>query len=200
MIKTCTRCGQSLSIEMFGKSSSSKDGLKSNCKPCWNALARKYHHDNIDKVKEYREKNSEKRRQQQKIWYAENKECVAKRNAEWRLNNVPVWKSSCRRWRESNKEIANMHTRKANAARTMATPPWVGKLQRAQIDWFYAASKMMSETSGTAHNVDHIHPLQGDGFSGLHVPWNLRVVPVVVNSAKGNRLPKEYADLSWNGV
>ena len=36
------------------------------------------------------------------------------------------------------------------------------------------------------HEVDHEIPLQGKGVRGLHVPWNLRVIPRVDNLTKGN--------------
>lgn len=51
--------------------------------------------------------------------------------------------------------------------------------------------------TGVAHHVDHIHPLRGEGFTGLHVPWNLRVIPAHDNVSKGNRLPEKDAHLAW---
>lgn len=199
-MKTCNKCGQTFPLDMFGKSSNAKDGLKPSCKPCWNAAARKYHHENIDKVKGYRDRNAERRSQTQKIWYAAHKEHCEKRSAIWRAKNVSVWKNATKRWRDSNRQIANLHTRKGVAAKSRATPAWLSEIHHAQISWFYSAAKMMSDTSGIAHNVDHIHALQGSNFSGLHVPWNLRVIPVIQNSAKGNRLPPEDAGLAWGKV
>ena len=46
----------------------------------------------------------------------------------------------------------------------------------------------MSETTGERYVVDHIVPLQGETVSGLHVPWNLRVITQVENLAKSNKL------------
>lgn len=37
-------------------------------------------------------------------------------------------------------------------------------------------------------HVDHIIPLKGDNVSGLHVPWNLQIIPARDNCKKGNRL------------
>jgi 5-methylcytosine-specific restriction endonuclease McrA len=81
-----------------------------------------------------------------------------------------------------------------------ATPPWLTEIQKMQIAWFYSAAKMMTETSGKKHHVDHIHPLQGDGFTGLHVPWNLRIINAVDNIQKGNKLPQELQHLVWERI
>ena len=62
-----------------------------------------------------------------------------------------------------------------------ATPKWLTKEQLNEMKQFYI-------NCPTGYEVDHIHPLKGDGFSGLHVPWNLQYLPASENSRKGNRL------------
>lgn len=48
-----------------------------------------------------------------------------------------------------------------------------------------AAIKNHFSTDGTRYHVDHIIPLHGEKVSGLHVPWNLHVLPATLNLAKG---------------
>lgn len=54
--------------------------------------------------------------------------------------------------------------------------------------------KAMFSRYGTRFHVDHIIPLHGANVSGLHVPWNLHVIPAVVNMAKGTMVVPDYLD------
>ena len=78
---------------------------------------------------------------------------------------------------------------KRYAALRQATPPWVdiGELEKLKAE----ARAKTSET-GIQHHVDHIWPLVHEAFCGLHVPWNLRVVPYSQNIAKHNKPPLDY--------
>lgn len=65
------------------------------------------------------------------------------------------------------------------AAKKRATPPWADKA---------AIACVYEKAAGLGQTVDHIVPLQGVTVCGLHVHWNLRVLPQPDNDSKGNRL------------
>jgi len=69
-----------------------------------------------------------------------------------------------------------------------ATPLWLTKKQKSLIKSFYQFCQDISQTTGIAHHVDHIVPLRNENVCGLHVPWNLQVIPASANMSKSNSL------------
>jgi len=91
-------------------------------------------------------------------------------------------------YRQGNAALLNYHTAKRHAQKLQATPPWLTDEQKAEIKAIYSECRRLQEETGIAHNVDHIHPLQGETVCGLHVPWNLQILTESENCAKHNNL------------
>ncbi len=66
-------------------------------------------------------------------------------------------------------------------------PKWLSEDQLKAIKTEYALSQWCSEVMGIKYHVDHIVPLKGKDVCGLHVPWNLQVIPAVENIRKSNK-------------
>lgn len=166
------------------------------------ARAEKWREGNKELMDFYRKKwlenNREKHREITKKYYQKNAERSKIKTAKWRANNPEKLRTIDANFRLRNSDKINAKNSMRRAKKLMATPSWLSDIHKAQLQWFYAAAKMMSETSGTKHHVDHIHPLQGDGFNGLHVPWNLRIIKAAENISKGNKLPIEENHLAWD--
>jgi 5-methylcytosine-specific restriction endonuclease McrA len=84
--------------------------------------------------------------------------------------------------RHIGRVIEQTSARKRHVKR--ATPPWV---DRNLIRPFYQEAARLTAQRGISHHVDHIIPLRGDDVSGLHVPWNLQVIPWTENLRKGKK-------------
>lgn len=69
-----------------------------------------------------------------------------------------------------------------------ATPSWV---DRAAIAAIYTEAREKSVADGLLYHVDHIWPVSHPQCCGLHVPWNLQVIPASENCARHNRLSAE---------
>lgn len=74
-----------------------------------------------------------------------------------------------------------------------AAPPWLDEEHKLVIERIYAEAEQRSVWTGIPFEVDHWIPLKGRcpttdkrNVCGLHVYWNLRVIPKVVNREKSD--------------
>jgi tRNA nucleotidyltransferase/poly(A) polymerase len=91
-MKTCSKCKIEKSFDEFTKHSTSKNGIRPNCKDC---------------QKEYREKNKEKI----KKWYQENKEHLIKYSKKRYEENKEYAKKYSKKYREENKKYYSEYTK-----------------------------------------------------------------------------------------
>jgi transposase-like protein len=74
--------------------------------------------------------------------------------------------------------------RSRKSAQGRVCPAWADK---SAIEAIYQKAKMRSREEGMAYDVDHIIPIMGRFVSGLHVAWNLCIMPAKDNRSKGNK-------------
>lgn len=108
-----------------------------------------------------------------RIWQKNNKEVVNKRKAKWQHNNLD---------KHSAREA------KRRAKKMQATPKWLTNDQYQEIEHFYSLAKELQWLSEQPLEIDHIIPLQGKNVCGLHVPWNLQILPKNMNCPKNNKM------------
>ena len=104
-----------------------------------------------------------------------------------------------RSWRTLNKGKTRLYSANYRAAKLQATPEWLSDIQKKEIEYMYSLAKDCEALSGNQYHVDHIIPLQGKGICGLHVPWNLQVLPAEQNLKKHNNYNKRL-DVVYLGV
>lgn len=131
--------------------------------------------------------------------------CQREAVARWKVKN-PEWgslyhqrtkntarhrarnKRSCKRNYEKKKAMYMAAVVARRALKISAMPSWA---DRKAINKIYRERERISKETGVIHHVDHIVPLQGREVCGLHVPWNLQIIPAPDNFIKYNRFDEK---------
>lgn len=175
MFKVCNKCRTEYPTTEFYKDRSKEDGLRTTCKSCKKASDKKYAVHNAAKI-------ALKRKER----YLKRYDIERSQQAEYARNNRELINQHSKNYRKNNKGKVNARTRKRQATKLQATPPWLTEKQLHDITVIYTACAKVSERTGKPHHVDHVVPLQGENICGLHVPWNLAIIPAKMNLSKSN--------------
>lgn len=118
------------------------------------------------------------RLEEQRAYYAKNKEKIAE------------YKD---KWRKDNSHKAREYAYRRIAMKKQAVPPWETDSMRECIrDMYHLAAIMTNDKQ--RYEVDHIVPLNGKTVNGLHVPWNLWVITAEDN----NKRPRNWTPCNLN--
>ena len=204
--KTCTKCGETKAFSDFSKHCRMKDGLQSQCKVCRTRVDKAWRLANPEKFKagkakcyqnkkehynkksrEWAKKNPDRRKEIVRLSYQNNRESKLDYSKRYREENAEICAQRIRDWELRNRDRVRAKGRKRQAAKLNSIPPWLTDTHKEQIDAVYSHARDCEMVSGEKYHVDHIIPLQGKNVCGLHVPWNLQVLPADLNIAKGNK-------------
>lgn len=165
MGKVCNKC--KIYKTDYHRDSSKKDGLCTICSDC-------------------KRKNS-------RYWYSKNIEVSRKASLDYYYANkddqdfVSKRRQYGFKWRKLNPDLNAQKSSNYRARKLGATPNWLTNSHKEQMQFLYELARDCRLISGQDYHVDHIVPLKGDNICGLHVPWNLQVLPSDVNISKGNK-------------
>jgi hypothetical protein len=126
------------------------------------------------------------------------KDCKNKGNQKYHSNNRDKESLYSKKYFKSvgkfqTAKICEISARR-RARKLQATPKWLSGSDLTAIKCKYSVAAMFNKYSDVRYAVDHIVPLQGKTVCGLHVPWNLQVIPVKDNLKKGNKLQEELSN------
>lgn len=137
--------------------------------------------------KRWRDENLEAAKEGERQRYLRNRDSRLESTRRWRQANVEYRREYERLYRLENPEKIMRHVYIRRLNRMQASPDWADHLLIRSI---YKRAQEKTKTTGIAHHVDHIYPLQGGNVCGLHVPGNLRIVTAEENLSKGNKFPE----------
>jgi hypothetical protein len=144
----------------------------------------------IDYMKAWHKAN----REAQKAYYIVNKEKHAATMKKWRETNKEKHAALCRAWRLNNLDRHAAKESKRRAKKLLATPEWLTQQHLLEIQEWYILAKELQWLSNEPLHVDHIVPLVSKEVCGLHVPWNLQILPMRQNISKGNKITQCIID------
>lgn len=192
MERNCSCCHRRLDFSHFAAKKSGRFGLSATCRSCCSTKNAAYRISKATDIAIQRAQHRER-----------NREKLAAESADWARRNPEKVKANCRRYASKNVDRRRQYnaawqrdhadelrpyyaekTRRRFAARLRATPSWAN---RDMILAIYRECQRITLQTGIAHHVDHIVPLVSPLVCGLHVEYNLQILPASENLAKSNK-------------
>jgi hypothetical protein len=197
--KTCTKCNEIKTVDLFYKRSDQKNKYTSHCRACKRAHDNAYN--SLEETKKKRAEYSKKLRSTleykskeftYKYAYYRTDEYKRIKRLKQKIRRLDPSikqkeKLSCSVYAKLNSEKMAIKTIKRKIAKLQRTPFWLNDGQKFELECIYKYCSSLRKI-GLNYQVDHIIPLQGKFVSGMHVPWNLQIITGAENASKGNRL------------
>jgi len=152
--------------------------LRNRCKQCKLNADRRYTVNNREKInaqaREYLEKNREDVNKRQRERIRENAEYNRFRTRKWRLENPE---------RYAAQQIYHQSVRR----KLVNKSKWAFKHHHLEMKNLAIQARKISKETKIKHHLDHIVPLKHAKICGLHVPWNMQIIPAKENLLKSNK-------------
>lgn len=152
---------------------------------------------NVTRAEYFRQYNqSEIGKESKRKYYKKNRDVVIARAQARTPDVVRVYKD---KHKSKNPDLYRAYVSFRRRRFRDATPKWLTKEHKRAIRQLYIDAMTVSRVTGVPYVVDHFIPLLGSTVSGLHVPWNLRVITREENLAKSNQVVDTPLDTAYTG-
>jgi hypothetical protein len=170
------------------------------CRTCVSQYHRAYYKTHREEIKERVKTNRTMRPEVIKTWYQNNREeQKARANTYYKAHSKEMneYQKAHRAAHPEKREAWEKEYEQSHKAQRAAKcmKRTAAKLRQTlkgtdpkALEAFYIEADRCTKETGVKHSVDHIIPLLGRLVRGLHVPWNLQVMPLRDNIKKGNRI------------
>ena len=130
-----------------------------------------------------------RRKAQKRAYYAANRSRELARTAAWCLANPERSAEIKRKWRNRNPEADRKYYERNKERSYAQRDAYRRRCKEAMPEWVdrRAILNVYKEAKRLGLSVDHIVPLHNPTVCGLHVPWNLQLLPLEDNIRKGNK-------------
>lgn len=181
--KTCTKCGRELlaTPEYFTRTSSTRDGLHTQCKECRQKHNRAYWQENREAINERQRESYPERRERalayHKRWREKNREYDLAKKREWYQQNRDQNLANSRAWRAQNREYMREYDRQYRLAH-------LDEISARQQDW-------------TRRNRARINAQRRQRYNAIHEVKEGRRLSNVRREARKRGLPDAFSRKDW---
>ena len=188
--KICTTCKVEKPDDAFHAKADAKDGLHPHCKACRKVKDAAYRVANAERAVEYEQERGQ--RPERKAYvkarnraaYEADKPKYWAQSRQYAVAHPDAVRKTKREYKARNPVKTLIDVRERQARKLNATPAWANQFF---IEEAYELARLRTQLTGIEWQVDHIVPLRHPRVQGLHVEFNLQVIPAKVNQKKGNR-------------
>lgn len=189
MGKICARCNETKGQNEFNRDKRKLDGLQAYCRQCNAKYQAERRLSDPTKYREERRRSYFKHHGARKAraaeYYLEVRERRLAYLSDWRGCNRNLARELVAEWRKNNPHKTGEYAAARRSRLLLAAVPLSSEHRQAIADIYAEAHRR--RRAGESCHVDHIVPLKAKAACGLHVPWNLEIVPSDVNLGKGNK-------------
>lgn len=187
-MKVCGDCKATKPFDDFSPLKSGRDGRNPICKACRSRADREARLVKGDEMRAAERRrhhaNKEIKKASRLKWYAKNKAIVAQRMVEYHKKNQARILAKKAEYRAANRDNIYVLNGARRAAEKQAMLP---SCDRKAMSELYRLARKLTQETGIPHHVDHVVPLRHEEVCGLHVNWNMQVIPAADNMNKSNK-------------
>lgn len=201
--KECKLCGLVLSIDKFSIRNKRTGNRKNACKSCRH-IQRLTNSPKVYKEKmkrsrlAYVQANKDKVNELSRKWYSKNIDYNLLRSKNYYHSNLDKVIETKKAWKCKNMDKLAAASSKLRAKKKMCCLNL--PLDKENIKQIFREAKALERLVKISYHVDHIIPLVSKFVCGLHVSWNLQLLPKVQNLAKGNSFDFTYDNNRWRSI